>query len=311
MIVNFKIISIASNQKIIENSQQNVEVWMKRLDQLGSEAMGNKIFKLKYNLEEARGLGYDTVLTFGGAFSNHITAVAVEGRRQGFKTIGVIRGEELGDDLEKTLQFNPTLNLAFQNKMQFDFISRADYRLKDERSFKAEMIKKYGRVYILPEGGTNQLAVKGCEEILTKEDRDFDVICCPVGTGGTLAGIINSSSQDQKVIGFSALNVDLEKQILPYVNKSNWKLIKDSYFGGFAKINKELVSFINSYTSKGVQLDPIYTGKMMFALEQMIKSGFFPKNSRILSIHTGGLQGILGMNKVLKKKGLLLIKEKK
>lgn len=299
---------IARNQYLWTDPTFNIEVWIKRLDELHPDSIGNKSFKLKYNFKEAARHHRTTILTFGGAYSNHIAAVAAEGKRRGFKTIGVIRGEELGADLERTLTENPTLNKARTNGMIFEFISRQRYRQKDTIEFKTALLEKYGDIQILPEGGTNALAVKGCAEILSPEDDKFDLICAPVGTGGTLAGLINAASQRQKIMGFSALNTDLTETIRPFVYHTNWQVFRESNFGGFAKINSELVSFINEFKKEyGLVLDPIYTGKMMYALKKTIGTGQISKNKCILAIHTGGLQGIHGMNRRLEKQGLPLI----
>ncbi len=302
--------SVAKNSQIYFDKESGIEVWLKRLDLQFPQSIGNKAYKLTYNFTEARRLGYTKILTFGGAFSNHIAAVAALGQSEQFTTIGVIRGEELGQDIEKTLANNPTLTTAKENGMLFDFISRSAYREKHTLTFRKELQKRYGEVYILPEGGTNALAVKGCEQILTDEDKAFDIITCPVGTGGTLSGLINSSRVNQKVYGFSALNADLSEAVKPYVYQDNWQLFKEDYFGGFAKINSELISFINEFKAQhGILLDPIYTAKMMFSLKLKIETRFFKPKTRILAVHTGGLQSVAGMNLKLAKKRLPLIKD--
>lgn len=267
---------------------------------------GNKYRKLKYNLEEAKSMQKDTLLTFGGAFSNHIVAVAAAGNEFGFKTVGVIRGEELNDKIND----NPTLSFAKSQGMVFKFISRSDYRDKTSEKFIDKLRSEFEDFYLIPEGGTNNLAVKGCAEILTEEDMVFDYICCPVGTGGTISGIINSSFAHQKVLGFSALKENfLDKEIKAFVNKDNWKLMRNYHFGGYAKINNELIEFINQFKDLyNIPLDPIYTGKMMYGITDMIEKGEIEKDAKVLAIHTGGLQGIQGMNIVLNNKGLPLIK---
>ncbi|MEX0995500.1 MAG: pyridoxal-phosphate dependent enzyme [Flavobacteriaceae bacterium] len=281
------------------------QISIKREDQIHPFVSGNKYRKLKYNLIEAKVQKKQTLLTFGGAFSNHIAATAAAGREYGIQTIGVIRGEELIDKIDE----NPTLAFAKANGMKFHFVSRAQYQQKHTNDFQKTLIEKFGDFYLLPEGGTNSLAVKGCEEILKKEDAVFDYICLPVGTGGTMAGIINSSKSHQKIIGFSALKGNfLENEIKKWTSRSNWEITDDYCFGGYAKINQELVNFINEFKNKtDIPLDPIYTGKMIYGIFELVKSGFFPKNSRILAIHTGGLQGIQGMNLQLEKRNLPLI----
>ncbi|MBD3583382.1 1-aminocyclopropane-1-carboxylate deaminase/D-cysteine desulfhydrase [Flavobacterium sp. D33] len=278
---------------------------MKRDDLLDPTIPGNKLRKLKYNLEQARTEGKSTILTFGGAFSNHISAIASAGARHGFATIGIIRGEEL---TQSYLQ-NPTLSQAAECGMQLEFINRADYRNKSEKTFLGKLEQRFGDFYLLPEGGTNSLAVKGCEEILSGDDFSFDYICCAVGTGGTLAGIINSSETHHKIIGFSSLKGTFDiSGIAKFVDKHNWKIISDYHFGGYGKVTNELVDYINCFYNKNkIPLDPVYTGKMMFGIEDLIRNGYFPKGSRILAIHTGGLQGIAGMNQKLKTKNLHII----
>jgi 1-aminocyclopropane-1-carboxylate deaminase len=190
--------------------------------------------------------------------------------------------------------------------MQLEFISREDYRLKSEVSFLENLKQKFGGFYHIPEGGTNDLAIKGCEEILTSEDADFDYICCSVGTGGTISGIINSVLPHQKVLGFPALKGDfLKEEIRNFVQNDNWELVTDYHFGGYAKVNAELTVFINHfYLENQIPLDPIYTGKMVFGVIDLIKKNYFPAKSKILLIHTGGIQGIQGMNMKLKNKQL-------
>ncbi|WP_303319114.1 pyridoxal-phosphate dependent enzyme [Flavivirga abyssicola] len=293
------------NQPVNLPNSKGVELFIKREDEIHPFVSGNKYRKLKYNLLEAKKKGFKTLLTFGGAFSNHIAAVASAGNLLGFKTIGVIRGEEL----ENKILDNETLSFAKQNGMQFKFVSREAYRNKTSEAFLAKLKDTFNDFYLIPEGGTNALAVKGCEEILTETDKAFDYICCAVGTGGTISGLINCSKLSQQVLGFPALKGDfLQQDISKFVTKTNWDLITDYHFGGYAKINDELVAFINTFKELNkIPLDPVYTGKMMFGVFDLINKGYFKKGSKILAIHTGGLQGIKGMNRVLKNKNLQII----
>jgi len=296
----------SENQQVLLPKKYDVELFIKREDTLHAFVSGNKYRKLKYNLLEADKLGYKTLLTFGGAYSNHIAAVASAGALLGFKTIGIIRGEELGSEIHN----NPTLRFAKQNGMQFKFVSRADYKNKTSTEFLEYLKVEFGHFYLIPEGGTNHLAIKGCEEILSNSDKHFDYICCAVGTGGTISGLINCSKPSQQVLGFPALKGDfLKEDISKFAKQNNWKLITDYHFGGYAKINKELVSFINQFKDvNSIPLDPVYTGKMIYGIFDLIEKKQFPKGSKILAIHTGGLQGIQGMNDKLKKKNLPIIK---
>ncbi|GLB47663.1 1-aminocyclopropane-1-carboxylate deaminase/D-cysteine desulfhydrase [Neptunitalea lumnitzerae] len=266
---------------------------------------GNKLRKLKYNVLQAKNQEYTSLLTFGGAFSNHIAATAAAGVEYGFTTIGVIRGEEL----ESQIDNNPTLKFAVDNGMELKFVSRSSYRDKTSDSFIEALKKEYGNFYLLPEGGTNELAVKGCEEILQGDDFNFDYVCCAVGTGGTISGIINSSKLNQKVLGFPALKGDfLNEDIRKFVRQDNWELITDYHFGGYGKVSEELINFMNSfYKDTKIPLDPVYTGKMVYGIYDMIEKGYFKEHSRILIIHTGGLQGIKGMNQKLQKQNRTII----
>lgn len=296
------------NLKILD--EKGVKLTIKREDELHPFISGNKYRKLKYNLERAKEEGFHTLLSFGGAYSNHISALAYAGKKHGFKTIGIIRGEELGRDVEKLFETNPTLRFAHMNGMHLKFVSREIYRKKETSDFLIDLKLEFGDFYLIPEGGTNELAVAGCEEILTSEDRDFDFICVSVGTGGTISGLINSLSEGQKMLGFPSLKGSfLEEIIERRTNKSDhWKLIHAYHFGGYAKINEILISFINDfYQQTTIPLDPVYTGKMMFGIMDLVKNNFFNRNSSILAIHTGGLQGIEGMNQRLIKKKLPLI----
>lgn len=266
---------------------------------------GNKLRKLKYNLEAAKIAKKTTLLTFGGAYSNHIAAVAAVGKIHGFETIGIIRGEELA--FKSNL--NTTLNYAQQNGMVLKFVTREVYLNKFSEEFHELLKHEFGDFYLLPEGGTNALAVKGCEEILSEFDSEFDIVCCPVGTGGTIAGLINASLPHQRILGFPALKGDfLKAEVSKYTKKTNWELISDYHFGGYAKINDELISFINRFKLDfDIPLDPIYTGKMMYGIMDLIQKNWFPKGTKILAIHTGGLQGIAGMNEKLKLKKIPII----
>ncbi len=303
---------LTSQNEIIKLSFINdVELTIKREDKIHPHISGNKYRKLKYNLITAipklREQNFDTLLTFGGAFSNHIAATAAAGMEFGFKTIGIIRGEELVHKISD----NPTLTFAKECGMQFKFISREDYRKKNEPEFLLLLYNEFGNFYELPEGGTNELAIKGCEEILTDEDAIFDYVCVPVGTGGTILGLINSAKNHQKILGFPALKGDfLQREIKSLTTKNNWELITDYHFGGYGKINSELITFINQFKEgTSIPLDPVYTGKMFFGIVDLISKGYFKKSSKILAIHTGGLQGIKGMNIKLQQKGLPIIIE--
>ena len=278
------------NQKIDFENPYKIELYIKREDVLHDEISGNKFRKLKYNLIEAKKIGFTKLLTFGGAYSNHIAAVAAAGRDYGFETIGIIRGEELqGKYLE-----NPTLKKASENGMRFSFVSRTQYRDKTNPDFLVELKQQFGDSYVIPEGGTNEFAVKGCEEILTADDELFDFICCAVGTGGTISGIINSLQPHQKALGFPALKGDfLFDEINKYAKNNQWDLVTGYHFGGYAKINEQLKQFMSQFYKKYlITLDPVYTSKLTFGVIDLISKGYFKPYSKILLIHTGGLQGL-------------------
>ena len=291
-------------QEIFLNSNR-ISLHIRREDLIHPFVSGNKFRKLKYNLEEVKSQKKNTILTFGGAYSNHIAAVAYAGKENGFRTIGVIRG----DELQSKIQENPTLKFAKECGMEFDFISRSDYQNKNNEDFISDLRSKFGDFYLLPEGGTNELAVRGCEEILSEDDSQYDYICCSVGTGGTISGIINASNGNQKIIGFPALKGDfLQKDISKFAKNNNWELNTDYHFGGYAKVTAELIGFMNKFNEDyKILLDPIYTGKMVFGVIDLIGKNYFPESSKILIIHTGGIQGIDGINIELKKKKQQLI----
>jgi 1-aminocyclopropane-1-carboxylate deaminase len=293
------------NQAIPINLPKGISLVIKREDLIHPFVSGNKFRKLKYNLLQAKAENQSTLLTFGGAYSNHIAALAYAGKENGFQTIGIIRGDELGDKIES----NPTLKFAQECGMQFEFVSRETYRLKTEATFLEQLQQQYGAFYLIPEGGTNAFAIQGCEEILTPEDASFDFVACAIGTGGTISGLINSVLPHQKVLGFPALKGDfLQDEIRNFVRQDNWELITDYHFGGYGKVTNDLIDWINQfYEQTQIPLDPVYTGKMVFGIVDLIAKNYFPENAKILLIHTGGLQGIQGMNLKLKNKGLPIL----
>lgn len=274
-------------QTVIEQEQIRLDI--KRLDLVHPQISGNKFYKLKYNLLYAKQQGFDTLLTFGGAYSNHIAASAYAAHYFGFQSIGMIRGEELAQR-----PLNPTLSHASQLGMQFEFMSRQDYRLKDQPSFIQALQSRYPTAYIVPEGGTNTLAIQGAQEIISHADQhNYDFLCCAVGTGGTITGIIEASQSAQTVLGFSALKGDfLTQDIAKLTLKRNWHIVDDYCFGGYAKTSAALHQFIVDFENQHhIPLEPIYTGKMMWGIFDLIQKGYFPAHSRILAIHSGGLQG--------------------
>ncbi|WP_421977387.1 1-aminocyclopropane-1-carboxylate deaminase/D-cysteine desulfhydrase [Roseivirga seohaensis] len=276
---------------------KGVKFFVKRDDLNHPVVSGNKFRKLKYNLEQAKLEGHNTLLTFGGAFSNHIYAVAGAGASFGFKTIGIIRGAA-----HETL--NPTLAFAQSQGMHLHYMDRETYRRKSEPEVLEQLESQFGKCYILPEGGTNQLAIKGCTEIISEIDQDFDVITCSLGTGGTVSGLIAGLNGAKKLIGFSALKGDFLKaevtrllQEIGAEKHNNWSIQTDYHFGGYAKVKPDLISFIREFErAHSIPLEPIYTGKMFYGLFDMIKNDFFERGTTIMAVHTGGLQGNAGFN---------------
>ena len=274
--------------------EKEVRLFIKRIDQVHPFVSGNKWFKLKYNLLEAQKQGLNTLLTFGGAYSNHIAATAFAAHEKGLKSIGIIRGEE-------HLPLNTTLRFAIENGMKLHYVSRNYYNEKTTSDFLEKLKIQFDDFYLIPEGGTNELAIQGSAEILDFNDSQ-DYICCAVGTGGTIAGIINSSNAKQTVIGFPAIKgfEQLDRDINNWTNSTNYKLINDYVGSGYAKINNELVAFINEFNAiHNVPLDTIYTGKMMMGIFDLVAKDYFPKGSSILAIHSGGLQANQGMTERL------------
>lgn len=267
--------------------ENDLKVFVKRDDLTHKHVSGNKFRKLKYNLIEAKNLGFKKILTFGGAFSNHIAAVAEAGFLFGFETLGIIRGDELN------AESSPTLKLASEKGMKFEFVSREAFRNKTELS--SSISNEY---FIIPEGGSNHLALKGVAELLNEQTYP-DYICTAVGTGGTMAGLMNNAQYKGKVVGFAVLkNGDfLKEEVSAFLEKSfpeNAELETRFHFGGYAKYNDELLSFIRTFEAKhGFRLDQVYTGKMIFGLYQKIREGYFEKGTHIMLLHTGGLQGRL------------------
>ncbi|WP_411687740.1 1-aminocyclopropane-1-carboxylate deaminase/D-cysteine desulfhydrase [Acinetobacter indicus] len=270
----------------IEYRHQRISI--KRLDLIHPQISGNKFFKLKYNLLAARQQGFEKVLTFGGAYSNHIAATAFAAHKFGFQSLGMIRGEELAQR-----PFNPTLATAQQFGMQLEFISRNAYRQKDQPNFLQRLQQQYPDFYLIPEGGTNALAVQGCREILTAEDAQFDLICCAVGTGGTFAGLIEASQQHQQLLGFSALKGDfLTHEVAQLTTKRNWRILDNYCCGGYAKTTPELIQFIQTFEQRyNIPLEQVYTGKMLRGIFDLIDQDKIGPDQKILLIHTGGLQG--------------------
>jgi 1-aminocyclopropane-1-carboxylate deaminase/D-cysteine desulfhydrase-like pyridoxal-dependent ACC family enzyme len=280
---------------------RGVRLWLKRDDLVHSQLSGNKWRKLKYNLRAMERLGQRTLVTFGGAFSNHVHAVAAAGRLFGFTTVGVIRGEAAAVT-------NPTLSFARSCGMELHFVDREDYRRKDDMALLAELRRRYGRFMVLPEGGSNRLGVAGCGEVVHELDRqlagNYDVVACACGTGATLAGIAAALRGDQLAYGVAVLKgaeflnqlVQAHLRDVARDGPASWRIDFDGHGGGYGRIDRDLVRFMDAFEAHyNVPLDPIYTAKMLATLYRRIDEGEFATGTRIVAVHTGGLQGRAGM----------------
>ncbi|MEH1933748.1 MAG: pyridoxal-phosphate dependent enzyme [Nostoc sp.] len=287
-----------------------VNLYVLRLDLMHPLVNGNKWFKVKYNLLEAKEKNFTTLLTFGGAYSNHIYATAAAGNLFGFRTIGVIRGEE-------RLPLNPTLSFAVQQGMQLVYLNRQTYRQRNTPALQEYLRQRFGEVFIIPEGGSNLNGVRGCTELVGNAMPTagyayaFEHICVACGTATTLAGITLSLDQKQKAIAFPVLKngaflaEEIESLLTnylasglpaPYTSPASWELVCDYHFGGYAKVNDELLLFSQQFREEhGVPLDYVYTAKMFYGVMDLLKQGFFCKGDSLLLVHTGGLQGNVGI----------------
>lgn len=294
------ILSSALPVPLVEIAAHSVHLVIKREDLVHSEVSGNKFWKLLYNIEkylEPKPKA-PRVVTFGGAFSNHIAATAAMGKLLGVETLGIIRGDELANKWEQ----NPTLAKAVADGIELRFVSRSDYR--EKRKLTLELQREFPDALVIPEGGTNELAVEGVQYMLDERTAEFDYLCCPVGTGGTIAGLSKYAEDHQSVLGFKVVNDDsLRPTISKLSGRNNFELINVAD-GGYGKVTDEDVDFVNNfYKHYGILLDPIYTAKLMRKLLSLIESGYFRNGSRILAFHTGGLQGINGINYKLRQAG--------
>ncbi len=287
--------------------EAGVDLSVLRLDRMHPWINGNKWFKLKYNLLAAKQQNLTTLLTFGGAYSNHIYATAAAGNLFGFHTIGVIRGEE-------RLPLNPTLSFAVQQGMQLIYIDRETYRQRHTTALQSDLQQRFGEVLIVPEGGNNLNGVRGCTEIINNLDI-FSTVCLACGTGTTLAGIALSLNKQQRVIGFPALKAgeflsqEIDNLLTNYLDSNlptpvdspaPWELLCDYHMGGYAKVNDALLLFSQQFTQEhDIPLDYVYTAKMFYGVMDLIQQGFFPRGDRLLLIHTGGLQGNISIEQRL------------
>ncbi len=316
----FNGLQIPSPQHRISHSgfaEAGVEFWLKRDDQIHPAISGNKWRKLVYNFREAQKNNATGIVTFGGAFSNHLAATAFAAAREKMPLVAFVRGL----DGQTT---NPTMDFLKACGATIIPLSRAEYDQKNEPDFLADVHAKFPGHAIIPEGGANLLGVLGCMEILREVNAPFDVVATPVGTATTLSGLLLSGFP-ATFLGFTAvkggayltadvnnfINHAKQYQVVPHTFRlPEFALQTDYHFGGFGKVTPQLIAFINAfYLETGVPLDPIYTGKMVFGLAEMASQGQFKRGTRILALHTGGLQGIFGMNERLRKKNLRITYE--
>lgn len=278
--------------------QKKLNVFIKRDDLIHPIISGNKWRKLKHNLLQAKIQNQQTIISFGGAFSNHIHALAYACKVNNFNCIGIIRGEQKYQD-------NFTLSWARHWGMQLKFVDRKTYKLRTDNNYLQDLMLQYPHAMIIPEGGSNTLALEGVGDVITElaNQVDYDYLLTPVGSGGTLAGLIKADNNKHKILGIAVLKQQgyLADEVNALLSKDhgrfdNWQILNDFHYGGYGKYKTEdanrILEFINS---TGIPLDPVYSGKMVLALFDLIVQDYFPENSRIVLLHTGGIQGLGGM----------------
>lgn len=277
--------------------ENNVKLLIKREDLLHAEVSGNKWRKLELNYNYFEQNNYTEIVTFGGAFSNHIAATAALGKITGVKTIGVIRGEPVALN-------NSTLAKAIEDGMEIHFVSREAYKQKAVSAEVVHILKELEKPYVIPEGGANRLGLLGCAKI-TKGIKDVDVFAVAAGTGSTFGGMVAGASSKSWILGFPVLKGmhsmvrDIDGALFEagITDEGNWSLNHDYHFGGYAKADQRLIDFINDFwITHRVKLDPIYTAKAMFGVVDLIKKGVL-KNQTVMFIHTGGMQGVKGFER--------------
>lgn len=286
---------------------EGTSITVLRLDQRDATGSGNKAFKLTYNIDAAKAAGLSRLISFGGVWSNHIHALALAGRQHQMQTIGLIRGEP-GEPL------NAMLSDAEAAGMQLHFLSRSDYRRRQDPDFLAELSREFPLCYWIPEGAANLEGVRGCMDIGRLLPADADIVVLPCGTAATLAGVA-AACPNKQVIGISVLRgaVDLPCRVRAYLDElycaghidtvpDNWTIMQDYHCGGYARVNRELVEFIAHFQQRtGIATEPVYSAKMFFALRHLLASGQIAGDARVAAIHTGGMQGLRGMQETLRR----------
>jgi len=270
--------------------QQDIQLDILRLDEIHPIVSGNKWFKLKYNIADAIENGHDSVLTFGGAHSNHLIAAAAAAKVFGLRSVGIIRG------FHGKEKYTDTLHACEEMGMQLHFTSREDYNRKEEENFWNALQMEFGKCYIIPEGGNDVNGRKGTAEISNYIPDAYTHVALAIGTGATFAGIRASLNDNIQMLGFTVMKGGMYlkeeiRQSLPE-SKVNWSIVADYHFGGFAKSDDDLIAFMNHfYTKHSVPLDQVYNAKLLSGVMDLIKNNAFPKGSKVLCVHTGGLQG--------------------
>lgn len=271
---------------------KGIQLYIKRDDLIHPLVSGNKWRKLKYNLAQARAENHHTLLTFGGPYSNHIYSTAAAARQFGFRSVGIIRGY-------RQALLTPTLQFAEAMGMQLVFATHEAYNTKNATDILHRAEIALPDFYSIPEGGTNEYAIKGVAEIVPQLNIHYDVLCTACGTGGTLAGLVSATENNKTVIGFSALKGEdtLTEKVksLSGNTSTDFSINFNYHFGGYAKVNDALIDFIKTFRTKhNIQLEPVYTGKMMYGLFDIISKDYFEPGTTIITLHTGGLQGLCG-----------------
>lgn len=286
--------------RLPELARYGVEWSMWRLDRIDGAAPGNKLFKLAENFRAARAAGHTRILSFGGAFSNHLHALALRGAAAGFATVGVVRGEAAA-------AANPTLRDAQQAGMQLYFVDRTTYRHKHEAAFLHELQRRFGPCYVIPEGGANAAGVAGCRvlgEVIRSAAQRPDLVVLPCATGSTLAGLVAGLDGCCDTLGVAVLKggeflnaaVSASLQTAAAAHCTRWAIDTGQHGGGYARVAPALADFVADFQARsGIPLEPVYTGKMMYALYRRIVAGEFAPGARVLALHTGGLQGARGL----------------
>ncbi len=280
-------------------NKKAIKFFIKRDDLIHPTISGNKWRKLKYQLTHAKEQGFKGILTFGGAYSNHIIATALAAKKEGLNSIGIIRGEAHSINIK-----NATLSKATEYGMDLQFISREEYKLKEEGQYVQELLNKRSGFFLIPEGGKHQLALPGVAEIIQEMASDIDNIdylLCAIGTGTTFAGLAKTKKIKQligiPVLKHSNIQQEIEEDLLGEHLTSDCSILHDYHFGGYAKFNSELIDFMHDINSQyNIPTDVLYTSKLLYAAVDLLRQDYFKADSTVCIYHSGGIQGNAGMN---------------